>query len=66
MAVSQAVSSSGAMGSWWVLFRAGNSTTGLLGVLLGSMLALGGLPRMDYSTTGYLSLVVYVFLERPQ
>jgi len=43
--VSQAVSSSGAMGSWWVLFRAGNSTTGLLGVFLGSMLALGGLPE---------------------
>ena len=38
------MSSSGAMGSWWVLFRAGNSTTGVLGVFLGSMLALGGLP----------------------
>ena len=43
-AASQGVSSSGAMGSWWVLFRAGNSTTGVLGVFLGSMLALGGLP----------------------
>ena len=43
-AVGRAVSSSGAMGSWWVLFRAGNSTTGVLGVFLGSMLALGGLP----------------------
>ena len=39
------MSSSGAMGSWWVLFRAGNSTTGVLGVFLGSMLALGGLPE---------------------
>ena len=43
-AASQGVSSSGAMGSWWVLFRAGNSTTGVLGVFLGSMLALGDLP----------------------
>ena len=33
------------MGSWWVLFRAGNSATGVLGVFLGSMLALGGLPE---------------------
>ena len=39
------MSSSGAMGSWWVLFRAGNSTTGVLGVFLGAMLALGGLPE---------------------
>ncbi len=39
------MSSSGAMGSWWILFRAGNSTTGVLGVFLGSMLALGGLPE---------------------
>jgi len=44
-AASQGVSSSGAMSSWWVLFRAGNSTTGVLGVFLGSMLALGGLPE---------------------
>ena len=28
-----------------VLFRVGNSTVGVLGVFLGAMLALGGLPE---------------------
>ena len=33
------------MGPWLVLFRVGNSTVGVLGVFLGAMLALGGLPE---------------------
>ncbi|MED5158824.1 MAG: geranylgeranylglycerol-phosphate geranylgeranyltransferase [Candidatus Thermoplasmatota archaeon] len=39
------MSSSGAMRNWSVLFRVGNSTVGALGVFLGAMLALGGLPE---------------------
>ena len=39
------MSSSGAMRDWSVLFRVGNSTVGVLGVFLGAMLALGGLPE---------------------
>ena len=36
--------------SWSTLFRAGNSTTGIFGVFLGAMLALGGLPSGDLAT----------------
>ena len=36
--------------SWVILFRAGNSTTGVFGVFLGAMLALGGLPSGDLAT----------------
>ena len=54
---------SGAMGSWWVLFRAGNSTTGVLGVLLGSMLALGGLPEGKLaSITALQAISVWTFM----
>ncbi|MFL2493792.1 MAG: geranylgeranylglycerol-phosphate geranylgeranyltransferase [Candidatus Thalassarchaeum sp.] len=38
------------LGSWIILFRAGNSTTGVFGVFLGAMLALGGLPSGDLAT----------------
>jgi len=51
------------MGSWWVLFRAGNSTTGVLGVLLGSMLALGGLPEGKLaSITALQAISVWTFM----
>ena len=54
---------SGVMGSWWVLFRAGNSTTGVLGVLLGSMLALGGLPEGKLaSITALQAISVWTFM----
>ena len=54
---------SGVMGSWWVLFRAGNSTTGVLGVLLGSMLALGGLPEGKLaSITALQAISVWAFM----
>ena len=33
------------MRAWSVLFRVSNSTAGVLGVFLGAMLALGGLPE---------------------
>jgi len=57
------VGNSGAMGSWWVLFRAGNSTTGVLGVLLGSMLALGGLPGGKLaSITALQAISVWTFM----
>ena len=49
----------GVMGSWWVLFRAGNSTTGVLGVLLGSMLALG----LNASFWGKLSKADQALIE---
>ena len=53
----------GVMGSWWVLFRAGNSTTGVLGVLLGSMLALGGLPEGKLaSITALQAISVWAFM----
>ena len=53
----------GVMGSWWVLFRAGNSTTGVLGVLLGSMLALGGLPEGKLaSITALQAISVWTFM----
>ena len=54
---------SGVMGSWWVLFRAGNSTIGVLGVLLGSMLALGGLPEGKLaSITALQAISVWAFM----
>ena len=54
---------SGVMGAWWVLFRAGNSTTGVLGVLLGSMLALGGLPEGKLaSITALQAISVWAFM----
>ncbi len=37
-------------GSWTTLFRAGNSTTGVFGVFLGAILALGELPSGDLAT----------------
>jgi len=57
------VGNRGVMGSWWVLFRAGNSTTGVLGVLLGSMLALGGLPEGKLaSITALQAISVWTFM----
>jgi geranylgeranylglycerol-phosphate geranylgeranyltransferase len=57
------VGNSGAMSSWWVLFRAGNSTTGVLGVILGSMLALGGLPEGKFaSITALQAISVWAFM----
>ena len=35
----------GGVGPWWALFRAGNSTTGVFGVFLGAVLALGRIPE---------------------
>ena len=40
----------GTLGPWMTLFRAGNSTTAVFGVFLGSMLALGGLPTDELAT----------------
>ena len=53
MATSRVVSRS-SLGSWIILFRAGNSTTGAFGVFLGAMLALGGLPSGDLATISIL------------
>ena len=55
MATSRVVSRS-SLGSWIILFRAGNSTTGALGVFLGVMLALGGLPSGDLATISILQV----------
>lgn len=43
------MSSNSGMGPWWSLFRAGNSTTGVFGVFLGAVLALGRLPEGDFA-----------------
>ncbi len=38
----------GRLGQWLALFRAGNSLTGIFGVVLGAMLATQGIPKGDY------------------
>lgn len=57
------MSSSSVVGSWWVLFRAGNSTIGVFGVFLGSMLALGELPEGKLAQITILqALSVWAFM----
>ncbi len=61
--MSQGVGGRGALGPWWVLFRAGNSTVGVFGVFLGAMLALGGLPEGDFALISVLqALSVWSFM----
>lgn len=49
--------------SWASLFRAGNSLSGVFGVLLGSILASRGLPSGDYAIiTGLHSISVMTFM----
>lgn len=51
------------MGSWWTLFRAGNSTTGVFGVFLGAALALGQIPGRDLALiTALNALSVMCFM----
>ncbi|HJL55510.1 MAG: geranylgeranylglycerol-phosphate geranylgeranyltransferase [Candidatus Thalassarchaeaceae archaeon] len=53
----------GGIGSWWTLFRAGNSTTGVLGVFLGAVLALGQMPSGDLAfITALHALSVMCFM----
>ena len=52
-----------ALDSWASLFRAGNSVSGVFGVLLGSILASRGLPSGDFATiTALHSISVMTFM----
>ena len=53
----------GAFRDWLVLFRAGNCITGFVGVFLGAILTLEGLPTgNDLNITTLLALSVYSFM----
>ena len=55
---------SGSPGQWWVLFRAGNSVTGIFGVILGAILATQGIPEGEYATITALhafSVMTFMF-----
>ena len=49
--------------SWFTLFRFGNSLTGLIGVIFGSLLALGQIPKGDLASITILhGLSVWAFM----
>ena len=49
--------------SWFTLFRFGNSLTGLVGVIFGSLLALGQMPKGDLASITILhGLSVWAFM----
>ena len=51
------------IGSWFTLFRFGNSLTGLIGVIFGSLLALDQIPRGDLASITILhGLSVWAFM----
>tara|TARA_B100000700_G_scaffold99598_1_gene112131 strand:- start:1943 stop:2863 length:921 start_codon:yes stop_codon:yes gene_type:complete len=51
------------LGAWTTLFRAGNSTTGVFGVFLGAIMALGKLPSADLATITTLQAIsVWAFM----
>ena len=51
------------VGSWFTLFRFGNSLTGLIGVIFGSLLALDQIPRGDLASITILhGLSVWAFM----
>ena len=51
------------IGSWFTLFRFGNSLTGLIGVFFGSLLALGEIPQGDFASITVLhGLSVWAFM----
>lgn len=51
------------IGSWFTLFRFGNSLTGLIGVFFGSLLALGEIPQGDFALITILhGLSVWAFM----
>ncbi|MDE0954179.1 MAG: geranylgeranylglycerol-phosphate geranylgeranyltransferase [Candidatus Poseidoniales archaeon] len=51
------------LGSWFTLFRFGNSLTGLIGVFFGSLLALGDLPQGNFASITILhGLSVWAFM----
>ena len=51
------------IGSWFTLFRFGNSLTGLIGVFFGSLLALGEIPQGDFASITILhGLSVWAFM----
>jgi geranylgeranylglycerol-phosphate geranylgeranyltransferase len=51
------------IGSWFTLFRFGNSLTGLIGVFFGSLLALGDIPQGDLGLMTILhGLSVWAFM----
>ena len=51
------------VGSWFTLFRFGNSLTGLIGVIFGSLLALDQIPTGDLASITILhGLSVWAFM----
>jgi len=51
-------------GQWWVLFRVGNSVTGIFGVILGAILATQGFPEGENATITALhafSVMTFMF-----
>ncbi len=57
------VVSNNTLGAWTTLFRAGNSTTGVFGVFLGAIMALGKLPSADLATITTLQAIsVWAFM----
>jgi geranylgeranylglycerol-phosphate geranylgeranyltransferase len=51
------------VGSWFTLFRFGNSLTGLIGVIFGSLLALDQIPTGDFASITILhGLSVWAFM----
>jgi len=55
------VDDDGRMGPWWTLFRAGNSTTGVFGVFLGAVLALGRIPEGELALITILHALSVMF-----
>ncbi len=57
------MSARSSVGSWFTLFRFGNSLTGLIGVIFGSLLALDQIPRGDLASITILhGLSVWAFM----
>ena len=57
------MSARSSIGSWFTLFRFGNSLTGLIGVIFGSLLALDQIPRGDLASITILhGLSVWAFM----
>ena len=57
------MSARSSIGSWFTLFRFGNSLTGLIGVVFGSLLALDQIPRGDLASITILhGLSVWAFM----
>ena len=57
------MSNQSVVSSWFTLFRIGNSLTGLIGVLFGSLLALGEIPKGEFAHISILHGVsVWAFM----